>query len=198
MKHIYIIVGLLLLSTFAGAQEGESVPLPYRVVGLNTTPLLMQLIPFNRSNPKVVGPYYVTFRSYRQRKSGKVTGFRWALGADLSDVADEGVQSFVNFRIGAETRRQLHPKWAFSSGVDLMISLGDLNVPGTKETDAAAFGFGPVWGIEYGVSTHVSLSIETALFFGVESEAGFKFEFIPPVALYANFKIPRKEKKIKK
>ena len=73
-----------------------------------------------------------------------------------------------------------------------MISLGDLNVPGSKDNDGAAFGFGPFWGVDYGLSSHVSLSIETALFVGVEVETGFKFEFIPPVALYLNYQIPRK------
>ena len=48
MKHTFIIIGLLLVSTFAGAQEKEKkVELPYRMVGINTTPLLVQLIPFN-------------------------------------------------------------------------------------------------------------------------------------------------------
>ncbi|MEM7535367.1 MAG: hypothetical protein AAF639_24530, partial [Chloroflexota bacterium] len=35
---------------------------PYKVVGLNATPLLVQLIPFNRANPEVTGPYYMNFR----------------------------------------------------------------------------------------------------------------------------------------
>ena len=172
----------------------EPLPMPYRTVGINTTPLLVQLIPFNRSNPRVTGPYYMTWRSYRINRRGQVGGFRMALGADLSDVDDESFQAFINFRFGWERKKVIHERWSYSSGLDFMIFGGDLNIPGGKDQDAAGFGFGPVWGIEYDLARHVSLSIETALFIGTAAESGFKLEFIPPVSIYMNFKIPKKKR----
>lgn len=195
MKRIYlsILATTLACVVLSGQEKWDWVPLPYRSAGVNMTPLLVQLVPFNRSDPKVTGPYHVAFRSFRENRKGRVTGFRWALGADLSDANDEGTQSFINLRMGAGTLRRLHPRWAFSSGVDLMISLGDLNVPGSKDNDGAAFGCGPFWGVDYGLSSHISLSIETALFVGIDVETGFKLEFIPPVAVYLNYQMPRRK-----
>lgn len=200
LKNYISLSIIFLLCCGARAQDDRSpteAPARFRVFGLNSTPLLTQLIPFNRSNPRVTGPYHVTFRYYKRTRKGNYNGFRWALGVDLSDVEDEGIQSFFNFRIGWEKQRRLHPKWNFSSGADIMLVGGDLNIPGDKETDAGALGLGPVWGIEYNVSPQFSLSIETALFLGVQFDffSSIKFEFIPPVALYANYKIPGKLRK---
>lgn len=173
--------------------QSDSLPgelnLPYRynVTGINTTPLLVQLVPFNRSDPKVTGPYYVTYRRYKDNKA-----FRMALGADFSDAADEGTLSHINFRIGWEKRKSIYRRWAYTRGWDFFAALGDLNLPGDKENDAARFAFGPTWGIEYNFNPSVFLSIESSLLMGIDASSGIPvLEFIPPVAVYLNFRIAK-------
>jgi hypothetical protein len=188
-----LLFGGLLCSTSLQAQsEAEQRFLPtgaYKVMGFNTTPLLVQLIPFNRSDPRVVGPYYVNWRSYIQ-KEDKLKGFKVSFGIDLSDVSEESFQAFVNVRLGFEGYRRISPRWGYTRGFSLMFSGGDFNTPGTKAGDDAFFGFGPHWGVDYFVSPKVSLSLETALVFGTNS-FGPTFEFIPPVALNLNFWSPK-------
>ncbi|AEE51403.1 hypothetical protein [Haliscomenobacter hydrossis] len=173
----------------------------YKVMGFNTTPLLVQLIPFNRSDPRVVGPYYVNWRSYMQNARG-LKGFKISLGIDLSDANGEAVQAFLNFRLGFEGYRKISPRWGYTRGFSVMFSAGDFNTPGTKQDDNVFFGFGPHWGVDFFVSPKVSLSVETALVFGTASPQDFgvgggpRFEFIPPVALNLNFWAPKRERRI--
>ncbi|MEO6759650.1 MAG: hypothetical protein ABIO24_09370, partial [Saprospiraceae bacterium] len=55
-----------------------------RIAGLNMTPLVTQLVPFNRSNPREAGPFLLRFKRYGpQYKSA----FRFSLGIHL--VPDE-------------------------------------------------------------------------------------------------------------
>ena len=163
-------------------------------MGFNTTPLLVQLIPFNRSDPRVTGPYYVNWRSYVEQK-GKLKGFKISVGIDLSDANEEAVQSFFNFRLGFEGYRRLGPRWGYTRGFNGFFSVGDLNTPGTKQEDEVFLGIGPHWGVDFFVSPKVSISLETALVFGTTG-FGPKFEFIPPVALNLNFWSPKRVRRV--
>ena len=184
----------LVALTYLSAQ-GQSdslaveLPLPYKykVTGINMTPLLVQLIPFNRSDPKVTGPYYVTYRRYKGDKA-----FRLAFGADLSDADEDGVLSHINFRIGWEKRKSIHRRWAYTRGWDFFAAFGDLNIPGDKDTDSARLAFGPTWGVEYNFNQLVGLSVESSLLLGIDAGTGTPvIEFIPPIALYLNFRIAK-------
>lgn len=192
-----LFIGLLMANVLRAQNEPDRF-LPaggYKVMGFNTTPLLVQLIPFNRSDPRVVGPYYVNWRSYVEQK-GKLKGFKISLGVDLSDVDDiNPVQAFFNFRLGFEGYRRLSPRWGYTRGFNGFFSAGDFNTPGTKQEDEVFLGIGPHWGVDFFVSPKVSLSLETALVFGT-TDFGAKFEFIPPVALNLNFWSPKKERRI--
>lgn len=164
-------------------------------MGFNTTPLLVQLIPFNRSDPRVTGPYYVNWRSYVQ-KDDKLKGFKISLGVDLSDVDDiNPVQAFLNFRLGFESYRRISPRWGYTRGFNGFFSSGDFNIPGSKPNNDVFLGVGPHWGVDFFVSPKVSLSLETALILGT-TDFGAKFEFIPPVALNLNFWSPKRERRI--
>ena len=94
-------------------------------MGFNTTPLLVQLIPFNRSDPRVTGPYYVNWRSYLL-KNDKLKCFKISLGVDLSDTDDASpVQAFFNVRLGFESYRRLSPRWGYTRGFNGFYSTAD-------------------------------------------------------------------------
>lgn len=170
----------------------------YKIVGLNMTPLLVQLIPFNRSNPRVTGPFYISTKTYKKANQG----FRFGIGLDVDPAGDEDAEeAFFNIRIGWEKRKAFSQRWAYYGGFDFMLIGGDLNISGTKSEETGAFGIAPVWGIEYALTEHIYISTETALFLGIDFgvfESVPRFEFIPPVSLFLNFKIPRKKRKKRK
>lgn len=165
-------------------------PYSYRMVSINTSPLLVQMIPFNRSNPLLTGPYNAEFHSFHGEKALHVSlGF--FLNAEAADNDDEELH--FNFRIGMEKRRWTRDRWSFLSGWDLYFSAGGLNVVGDAgRQDIVVAGYGRRWSMEYALHPQVRLSIETAMLLGLELEFGEpNFVFIPPVALNLNFIIPR-------
>lgn len=192
-----LFIGLLMANVLS-AQNEEDRFLPYggyKVMGFNTTPLLVQLIPFNRSDPRVTGPYFVNWRSYLQ-KNDKLKGFKISFGVDFSDTDDASpVQAFFNVRLGFESYRRISPRWGYTRGFSGYYSTGDFNTPGTKPNDDVFLGGGPHWGVDFFLAPKVSLSLETALVLGMTGVGG-KFEFIPPVSLTLNFWSPKQERQV--
>ncbi len=176
----------------------ETSPEPHRMIGMNMTPLLVQLIPFNRSNPKFTGPFYISARKYT--KGDKA--YRFGFGLDIDPNGDEeAIEAFLNLRFGWQKQKVISGRWSYYGGLDAMLIGGDLNLPEDKPEETGALGFAPIWGFEYALTEHVRLSTELALFLGI----GFgdfggvpKFEFIPPVSIFLNFKLPPKKKKRKR
>lgn len=163
-------------------------------IGLNTTPLLVQLLPFNRSDPQLAGPYFVTLRSYNSKDVAFRLGIGWnvSTGDGVSDVDD----AHINLRLGWEKRKGIFKKWTYSGGFDFFLSAGDLNISSEKDNDTLLVGLGPTWGIDYFINEAISLSIETSLLIGYTPDLdGIQLEFIPPIALYLNFAVPKKKKK---
>jgi len=164
----------------------------YHSIGLNASPLLVQLAPFNRSNPKVLGPYFITYRVYTDNNRA----FRLALGWDVDEsFSADGTQSHFNFRMGMERRRKIAERWSYSMGWDLAISGGDFNLPGEKEVDSGFFGLGPTWGFEFFINRSVSLSTEVSLWVGLDLNEGIpRLQVVPPVSLLLNVWRPRKRR----
>lgn len=185
----FVLPGFLLFGQEAPGRQPEG---RAHSIGLNASPLLVQLIPFNRSNPKVLGPYFITYRVY----TDKNRAFRLALGwdVDASFSADEA-QSHFNFRMGVERRRQVAERWSYSMGWDVALSAGDFNLPGEKEVDSGFIGLGPTWGFEFFLNRSVSLSTEVSLWVGFDLNEGIpRLQVVPPVALFLNVWRPRKKK----
>ncbi len=192
-----ILLFLMLPAFFLSAQTegGEDrweLPYHYKKVGINVMPLLVQLIPFNRSNPIVTGPYSVEFNRYMGRRS-----FHTSLGMFMVPNVDfEDTDDFhFNFRIGTEKTRSISGRWSHFTGWDAYFSAGDLNIVGQKQNfDSAAIGIGPRWGIMFAIQKQVTISVETALLLGLDvNESLPNFTFIPPVGVNLNFIIPKKE-----
>lgn len=192
--RLFFLIALTFSLAAANAQEvvskkDWSLPEKYKMVSINTTPLLVQLIPFNRSSPLVTGPYNVEFHRFNGNKSFHTSLGMFIASEDGFDSTD-GVH--FNFRIGGEKRRALSDRWAFYTGWDFYISTGNFNLLGTDSNDSIVLGLGPRWSAGYSISKHVSVSIETALVLGWD--IGFAtptFVFLPPVALNLNFVLPK-------
>lgn len=176
----------------AQQHRSDSIPAPEtqryrRIVGLNMTPLITQLIPLNRSNPREAGPFLVRFKKYGPKNR---SAFRFSLGLhvvadDNGDVDDPQ----LNLAIGWEKRRSLGGRWAYTRGFDFMILTGDLNVPGSSSNEEVArLALGPVWGLEYFFDKRMSIGTEATLAVGFspDSEFGVTLEIIPPVGVFLN------------
>lgn len=193
MKRFAALLTCLFLIHVARSQETLPTPPPeennptfeYRkIVGLNMTPLLTQLIPFNRSNPREAGPYLVHFKKYGL--SGK-NAFRFSMGIHLvPDDQDELADPQFNIAFGWEKRRSISKRWSYTRGFDFMFLAGDLNVPGVANTEeSAAIAFGPVWGIEFAIDRRITIGTEAALALGWSPDSeGFLFDIIPPLGIF--------------
>ncbi len=190
MKYILSIAFLL----FCAASQAQIFPIDSatqepilnREVSVNLSPLLVQMIPFNRQIPSVTGPYNISFKRY----FSPTRALRFSLGAILNPSgafggapSPEAFLNHFNARIGLVKDKALTQKWFYGSSWNVYTTVGDFNVAGSKlEDNLIGFGLGPGWEIAYHFSPNVSLSTETFLFFGVK-QSGFAFQIIPPVAL---------------
>ena len=167
-------------------KEGEK----YRMVSINTTPLLAQLIPFNRTNPRLSGPFNVEFHKFNGNRS-----FHTSLGMFIvSDGFEVQSDANFNFRIGGEKRKPLNEKWTIYNGWDVYLSAGNFNlIEENLSSDLPmVLAVGPRWSVGYNFIEQVSISVETALIIGLDLNDGIPhFRFIPPVAVNLNFVLPR-------
>ena len=157
-----------------------------RIVGLNMSPLLTQLVPFNRSNPRDAGPYLAHFKWYNS--TGR-TAFRMSLGVRLreSEFDFELDDPQLNFAIGWEKRRNISRRWSYTRGFDFMFLAGDQDIPGNEESFDPFIGFGPAWGIEWAIEPHITLGTEATLAIGVVPDIGPQVELLPPVGIYLHY-----------
>lgn len=204
MKKLILFFGVMLMCFNVGFSQDEEVqdlpelsneplfelPERYKMIGLNMTPLLTQLVPFNRSNPNVAGPYMMTYRSYRQNNA-----FRFGLGANISEDAIDNNNASFNMRMGWERKKSFYENWSYSFGFDFFISGGGFNLVNGGNGNDASFGGGLVWGIEYFLNPKISLNVESAFYFGAAVDEGANILFIPPVGLNLNFLIPKRPRR---
>lgn len=156
-----------------------------KIVGLNMTPLLTQLVPFNRSDPKDAGPFLVHFKSYK--RSSRVA-FRFSLGVHLVPNGDFDFDNpQAALAIGWEKRRSISRRWSYTKGFDLMFFGGPLNVPGSEEVNDAVIAVGPVWGLEFALDRRITIGCEAALSLGLSlTQEIISFNLIPPVGVFLN------------
>jgi hypothetical protein len=164
-----------------------------REISINASPLLVQIMPFNRQLPTVTGPYNVSFKRYFTT----TRALRLSMGATLNPTNSfagnaEAFLNHFNARVGITKDKVLSEHWYYGSSLNFFATSGDFNVPGNKsEENEIGFGIGPAWEIGYYFTENMSLSTETFLFIGIKS-TGFAFQFIPPIALNLNIKFKGK------
>ncbi len=189
----YFILSICLLCGFADVQAQsvrDSLRTPIaaryrRVVGLNMTPLITKLVPFNRSNPNEAGPFLLRFKHYGPRNK---TAFRFSMGMHISpDENGEINDPQFSVAIGWEKRRSISKHWGYTRGFDFMFLAGDLNIPGSTNSDNATLAIGPLWGMEYFFDQRMSLGVEATLAVGVSlSQETIVIDVLPPVGIFLN------------
>ena len=159
--------------------------LKVKQVCFNITPLASQFIPFNAINPFTTGPVNIGIKIFNNNLA-----YRFGVGVNLvtNDLTNENLH--LNLRNGFEIRKKINEKWYYAHGCDALLSLGNLNLPGNTAGDVTVLiGVAPFWGVEYSFGKNLSLSTETSLLIGIDSngEGGnLRLQFIPPIALFLN------------
>ncbi len=179
---------LLFHSTITQAQEHQHPfgPKGFKQFSMNITPLLVQLIPLNRSSIRT-GPYNFFYKKIGKRGRG----FRAAIGMNINDEIED--DSHLNIKIGWERMRKVNSKWRYSRGVDLVVFGGSFNTPSiNNNSDDFGIGIGFSLGFEYLFSEYISLSTEATWVTGASGNSGFFTQVIPPVSVYFNVSLPKK------
>jgi hypothetical protein len=201
MKHILLTLMFIVITSMLYAQENESeekATINYypsgrnTYVGLNMTPLIGQLVPFNRQSQIASGPYFVHFRRFVENSA-----FRFSLGWQLvPDIngSNEPFDQFFNMRFGLERRKHIFGRWAYNWGLDVLFIGGSPNLGNSSRVEVL-FGGGITWGLEYQINNHLSVNIETAMIISIAAPG---LRFIPPVGINLNYVLPRKPSAISK
>lgn len=157
-----------------------------KIVGFNMTPLVTQLIPFNRSSPRLAGPYLIRFKRYGA--TGK-RAFRFSLGLTTATPDDVDTKVGANLGFGWEKRRGFARRWTYTRGFDIALLLGNNNLPDFTTTGNAILALGPLWGLEYTLAPRITLGTETSLLLGVNAAFEFLpvFQVVPPVGLFLHY-----------
>jgi hypothetical protein len=157
-----------------------------RMAGLNVTPLLTQLIPFNRADPRDFGPFLMRFKNYKNSNNA----VRFGLGVQIlgEDIffSDEASKTFLHIHWGWERRKNISDRWAYTKGIDAVAFVGGLNLPGEGSSEEANLGIGLPWGIEYAIAPRITLSTEAELAILVGG-FGPTIRLLPPVGLFLNY-----------
>lgn len=143
-------------------------------IGLDFTPLISSVIPFNLSSfeDQIVG--------FRYKRYYKKYAFKTNLGIDLNERND---RNFFHFSVGYERRVPLKKKFYYTTGWMFGLTLDDVN--GGEEI--AGLYAGHFYGIEYHFTERFFISTEAQLYtvFG----DGLKIKFQAPVSIFAFVRI---------
>lgn len=141
-------------------------------VGLNFTPLIANLIPFN------LGETNGGFTNFRFKKYGRKLAFRLNMGIE-SDPRGDFDEGFALVTIGYERRRSLSKKITYTSGIDFGIF-------GFFDSDPSVI-FSPFYGFEYNFNEKFFVGAEGNIEFAFGESGGIRVN--PPVAIFFNARI---------
>lgn len=141
-------------------------------VGLNFTPLISSLVPFN------LGETSGGFSNFKFKKYGRKLAFRLNMGIE-SDPRESFEEGFALFVLGYERRRPLSKKWTYTSGIDFGIF-------GFFDQDVNWL-LSPFYGFEYNFNDHFFVSAEGNIEFLFGFNGGIRVN--PPVAIFFNARI---------
>lgn len=139
----------------------------HREVGLNFSPLISKLVPFN------LGDSDVGFTNFSFKKYGRKFGFRINAGIDFDDEEEEN-DGFALLTLGFEKRRLITKKVTLATGMDFGL-FGFFD-------DDPFFNISTFYGFEY--------NINEKLFFATEANIqllmgdGLQLRVNPPVAIF--------------
>lgn len=151
----------------SNAKSDETFPWSHqKEIGLNFTPLISQLVPFN------LGDTRAGFSSFSYKRYGRKFGLRINAGIEFDDeFTDEG---FALLTLGFERRRQVSKKITFTNGLDTGL-FGFFD-------DDPFFNISAFYGFEYNFSPKFFAAAEgnIQLLFG----NGARIQVNPPIAVF--------------
>jgi len=178
------IISLLLLTVFIVQDlSAQRLGFKSREVGLNVSPLLSQVVPFNNSSRRT-GPYSFLFRSGRNNKY-----FNFELGVQIFEFDNNTDRNHFNLAIGVLRKNPFGGKFMFFNSYNFVLSAGSFNEPNDPtDGDGVSLGFSYGPGIEYHINDYFYVATESHLFMGV-FEDGFRIHVIPPVSFFLIIKL---------
>jgi hypothetical protein len=202
MKYILLLFLYIILINNVLAQQKDTIHTvnlneKARYVGINITPLVTQFIPLNRTNPRISGPYNFIYKRFNEKGSAFVV----AAGVDVLEFGASESNFHLNIRLGWEERRAFYYNWQYAFGASALWTMGNFNTPGaTSNGSDLSIGIAPTFSVGYALNETISMGTETMLYIGFinESNEGINISFVPPVAIYLNFKLTNKPKKSRK
>lgn len=169
MKKTLILIVLIGFCLMAYSQDTKESSLkPTTELGVNASGVTNLLLGGDGEAQGQV-PYIFTFKVIGQQGHA----FRSAIGGRLdysknSDTERRDYDNSIDIRMGYEKQWRLSPKFVTSVGIDALygssLVVSESSFART-ENRARNFGGGPVWGIQWMISEHLSLYTETALYY---------------------------------
>ncbi|HMR86577.1 MAG TPA: hypothetical protein PKD51_00405 [Saprospiraceae bacterium] len=165
------------------AEEDQYEDDPYfwsytKEIGINFTPLVSKLIPFNlgQNDSGLIG--------LRWKKYYSTRAFRINFGANVSSDEIDNGNPFIYLAFGLEKRYPItkDKKLAYTSAWDLAFSV-------EGEEGEGFFGIAKGYGFEYHITKRIFVSTEAQMNLGIGSEEGIKVKFQLPTAIFVNVRL---------
>lgn len=178
MRALLFFILLLIQTMDVTAQTIEDTETTYenfwqygKEVGLNVTPLIRKLVPFNLS-PTLREESLLALKT---KWYGKKTAFILNFGIDASDG---NISNSIFLSLGYEKRRNISEKWKYTTGWEVsMITLNDSDL-----SDNPTLGVSKPYGIEYHFYDNFYLATEGRLVFGINE--GPVLKLLLPTSVY--------------
>lgn len=173
MKHI-LTLALAAMTSFGFSQDLAT--FRKHELGINSTHFLQNFLNLGSGTSATLNPYLFTYRY-----CGQNFALRSGLGLMTSSLDEDDPNSNsstkqsardVDFRLGAEWRKQLNQRWRTNLGFDVHYGQTFTSIETTSGFDNAtitdnllSYGFGPVWGIQFDINDRLRLFTETSFTF---------------------------------
>jgi hypothetical protein len=173
-KTLFLLFSIVYLNV-SGQEDVQKDRRNQHQLGVNATYFFKQFLNFGNSGSLAISPYIVSYKVFDRKHHG----FRFGAGFNSTTStknpdslnAQKTTVANYNFRSGYEFQKQLSEKWTCFFGVDGVFnyqfqkstsSNGFDNVTSTNLT--YSYGGGPIFGIQFNLSKHVTLFTETGIY----------------------------------
>jgi hypothetical protein len=149
-------------------------------IGVNFTPLISKLVPFNLGE-KSSGNVGLLWKKYYSKRA-----FRIRFGANIDESSNSFGSNFLFFSIGLEKRYPIttDKKFTYTSGWDLFFNASEENFD-----DNGAIGIAKTYGFEYHFTKRLFISTEAQLSLGIGGFEGPRLKFQIPQAIFVNVRL---------
>lgn len=167
MRYTLLLIAWIYGLTVQAQEVADSSYYPdhTREIGLNLTPLLVQLAPLNRLalSERYFGHTY--------KRWGRELAFRFTFGMSLTTVQDEFFGTELNtvrfyMGFGWERIKRRWNNWQFNNGAEIALFTGSLSEGSSDIDETLGFGYLPFYEIQYHVNDFIYVATATRLLFG--------------------------------